>query len=192
VPKNLSEMTLFDRRTLLAGTAVSIGALCFARIASAQSTAEIALSLENLAVTPKAPALDLADLAGQKRRIEDYRGKAVVVAFWATWCGPCLREIPALQALRARLAGDNVEVLAVNYGETPERITRFLRKSGVADLPILLDTDEEAAKRWFVGNLPIAYAVDPGGTVRLGKKGEVDWNSPDIDAQLRNLAESAG
>jgi len=192
VPKNLSEMTLFDRRSLLAGAAASIGALGVSRIANAQSAPEIALSLEKLAVTPKAPALDLADMAGQKRRIEDYRGKAVVVAFWATWCGPCLREMPALQALRARLAGDNVEVLAVNYGETPERIKRFLRKSGVADLPILLDTDEEAAKRWFVGNLPIAYAVDPGGTVQLGKKGEVDWNSPDIDAQLRALAASAG
>lgn len=192
MPKDLPETTMFDRRTLLVGAAASLGVVGFAGSANAQSTAEIALSLEKLALTPKAPALDLADMAGRKRRIEDYRGKAVVVAFWATWCGPCLREMPALQALRARLADDNVEVLAVNYGETPERIKRFLKKSGVADLPILLDTDEEAAKRWFVGNLPIAYGVDPGGTVQLGKKGEVDWNSPDIDAQLRDLAASAG
>lgn len=182
----------FGRRTLLAGAAASIGVIGLGDIADAQTAAEIALSLERLAVTPKAPALDLVDLAGDRRQIEDYRGKAVVVAFWATWCGPCLREMPALQALRARLSDGNVEVLAVNYGETPDRINRFLKRSGVADLPILLDTDEEAARRWFVGNLPIAYAVDPGGTVRLGKKGEVDWNSPDIDAQLRALAASAG
>lgn len=186
-------MTGLDRRTLLAGaTAVAcLGAAGLPDRARAQSGPDIARSLENLAVTPRAPALDLVDLGGNKRRIDDYRGKAVVVAFWATWCGPCLREMPALQALRARLADDNVEVLAVNYGEKPDRINRFLKKSGVADLPILLDTDEEAARRWFVGNLPIAYAVDPGGTVRLGKKGEVDWHSGEIDTQLRTLARAA-
>lgn len=189
-------MTGLDRRMVLAsglaGMAASVCAAGFPHVARAQTDPEIARSLENLALTPKAPALGLSDLAGNRTQIEDFRGKAVVVAFWATWCAPCLREMPALQALRARLVADNVEVLAVNYGETPDRINRFLKKSGVADLPILLDSDEEAAKRWFVGNLPIAYAVDPGGTVRLGKKGEVDWDSPEIDAQLRALAVSAG
>lgn len=147
--------------------------------------------LEDLAVTPPAPALGLADMAGKRHNISDFQGKVVVVAFWATWCPPCLREMPALQNMRARLKADNVEVLAVNYGETPDRINRFLKKSGIEDLPILLDSDEEASRRWFVGNLPLAYVVDRSGVVRLGKKGEVDWDSPDIDAQLRALAEKS-
>ena len=147
-------------------------------------------SLEELAVTPPAPALGLVDLAGKTHDITDFRGKTVIVTFWATWCPPCRREMPALQDFRARMKPDNVEVLAVNYGETLEVINRFLSKTRLANLPILLDSDQEAAKRWFVGNLPLAYVVDPKGIVKLGKKGEVDWNSRLIDKQVRALAKT--
>lgn len=176
-----------DRRTFMAGaTIAALSPLVFTE-ARAQAPV-IATSLEDLAVTPSAPALGLLDLAGKRHETADFKGKAFVVSFWATWCPPCRREMPSLQNLRARLKPDNIEVLAINYGETEDPINRFLKKAGVADLPILLDSDEEASRRWYVGNLPIAYAVDPAGIVRLGKKGEVDWDSAEIDAQLRKLA----
>jgi len=147
-----------------------------------------AKQLEELAITPQAPAIGLADLEGHVHEAEGFLGKVVVLAFWASWCAPCRREMPALQNLRARLRPDNIDVIAVNYGEKPQEISRFLRKVGVSELPVLLDADEEMAKRWYVGVLPIAYALDRKGVVRLGIKGEVDWDSTEIDAQLRALA----
>ncbi|MEM8811133.1 MAG: TlpA disulfide reductase family protein [Pseudomonadota bacterium] len=174
--------------SLTAGLTLFVWAAMIGLPASAQEG--VAGRLEDLAVTPPAPALNLVDLSGHLHETPAYRGKVIVVAFWATWCGPCRKEMPALQRLRARHDTDQVAVLAVNYGETEPKIERFLDKIGVANLTVLLDRNEEAARRWFVGNLPLAYAVGPDGIVRLGKKGEVDWDSPTIDAQLRDLARS--
>lgn len=167
-------------------------AFCLLAAPAAADSPEVATRLEALAVNPVAPALDLAGLDGTLYRIADFRGQAVVVAFWATWCGPCRREIPALDRLARRLQGRNVAVLAVDYGEPAERVERFLERHGVASLTVLFDRNRRAARRWLVGTLPVAYAVDPQGTVRLGVKGEVDWESPEVERQLLELAGTGG
>jgi thiol-disulfide isomerase/thioredoxin len=110
------------------------------------------------------------------------------VAFWAVWCAPCRREIPALAHLLARLADTRFEILAVNLGDSAERIARFLADHPAPRLPILLDTDKALATPWHVSALPVAYTIDGTGILRLGAIGERDWLSPDIERQLRRLA----
>ena len=121
------------------------------------------------------PPLARADLDGRTVDLKEMRGRVVLVNFWATWCDPCKAEMPSLQRLRASLAGRPLEVLTVNYGEFPAKISQFLERERIA-LPVLLDTQKEVAGDWGVGGLPMTFIVDARGRVRFWVYGERDWN----------------
>ena len=143
-----------------------------------------------LAVLPggvEAPDFALPDLAGALRRLSDYRGRPVLVSFWALWCPPCRRELPALSDLRTRIADTRIEVMAINLGDRADRIAAFLVDHPSPGLPVLLDGKKSAAVPWHVQELPVAYAVGSDGILRLGAMGERDWRAPEIEAQLRAL-----
>ena len=90
------------------------------------------------------PALELADLQGTKHTLAAYRGKVVLVNFWATWCEPCREEMPSIERLRASLEGRPFVVLAVNLAEPESRIRKFLEAVPVG-FPVLLDRDTQTA-----------------------------------------------
>lgn len=96
--------------------------------------------------------------------------------FWATWCEPCRDEMPSLQRLRAKMSGKPIEVLTVNYGEFPQRIEPFMKREKI-ELPVLLDTQKDAARAWSAGGLPITFLVDGSGKVRYWVFGERDWSA---------------
>ena len=132
------------------------------------------------------PALALRDPAGKPHKLADYRGKVVVVNFWATWCPPCREEMPSMQALRMELAGKGFEVLAVNLMESSERIAAF-RDSELIDLPVLMDRDGAAAKRWKVGMLPASFVIDRKGAIRYQLVGEAAWTGPKVAPLIERL-----
>ena len=127
----------------------------------------------------KAPVLKLADAAGREHVSSEWRGKTVVVNFWATWCEPCREEMPSLERLRARLGGKAFEVVAVNVGESPERVARFTREVPVT-FPIVYDRDSATAKRWKVRGYPTSYVVGPDGRIRYYFVGDLDWSHDDV------------
>ena len=132
------------------------------------------------------PALSLRDPAGKAHDLAAYRGKVVLVNFWATWCAPCREEMPSMQALRQRLAGKPFEVLAVNLMESEEKIAAF-RESELIDLPVLMDRDGAAAKRWKVRMLPISFIVDRRGAIRYQLVGEANWTGPTVISAIDRL-----
>lgn len=123
-----------------------------------------------------APALPAAALRGPPLDLPSLRGRAVVVAFWASWCEPCAEELPALARLRDRLAGRPFALLTVNLGEAPGKAEALLAGLGL-DLPVLLDRDQAAARAWGVGGLPMAFLVGPDGKVVGSRFGACDWSS---------------
>lgn len=127
----------------------------------------------------KTPALQLVDAGGRARSLAEFRGKTVVVNFWATWCEPCRDEMPSLERLRARLGGRPFEVVAVNVGESPERVERFMRDVRIS-FPILFDRERETARSWQVRGYPTSYVVGPDGRIRYYYVGELDWASDEI------------
>ena len=130
-----------------------------------------------------APPLELKDLSGKLHRLVDYRGQAVLVNFWATWCEPCRDEMPSMQRLKASMAGKPFVVLAVNVAESENRIDEFLRKMAL-DFTVLHDRNSAALKAWRVKGLPASFLVAPDGRIRYSVIGDYDWDS---DAALQTV-----
>jgi len=131
------------------------------------------------------PPLALRDLDGKEHKLADYKGKVVVLNFWATWCDPCREEMPAMQRLQDKLAGKLV-ILAVDYGEGPPRISDFLKKVPVK-FTVLLDRDTSAATAWKVKVLPTTLVIDPEQKVRFVAVGDVGWDTPAVESEMIKL-----
>jgi thiol-disulfide isomerase/thioredoxin len=132
------------------------------------------------------PALRLDDLDGRSQDISSFRGKALLINFWATWCEPCREELPSMNRLKEKLRGRPFEVLAVDIGEGADRIRGFLAKVPVT-FPVLMDHDSTLMREWRVTVLPTSYIVDPQGKIRYSYVGELDWAAPDVISAIEAL-----
>jgi len=132
------------------------------------------------------PALALSDLNGRAHRLADYRGKVVLINFWATWCGPCRDEMPSIQSLKEKMAGKPFAVLAVNLDEPESRIRKFLSQMKV-DFTVLLDPGRPAAKAWGARILPASFVIGPDGRIRYTLVGEINWDNEHIVARISEL-----
>jgi thiol-disulfide isomerase/thioredoxin len=132
------------------------------------------------------PPLALRDLKGKEHKLADYRGKVVVLNFWATWCDPCREEMPSMQRLQDKLAGKPFVILAVDYGEGAPRVSDFLKKAPLR-LTVLLDRDTSAATAWKVKVLPTSMVIDPQQRVRFVAVGDVGWDSEPVESEIRKL-----
>lgn len=139
---------------------------------------------------PVAPPIELNTLDGTPLALADLRGKVVVVNFWATWCEPCVEEMPSMRRLREKLRGEPFEILAVNYQEGAARIRAFLQKIPV-DFPIVRDTDGSVARAWNARVFPSSYVIDADGRIRYALVGGIDWSAPAVEKTLRELMPSA-
>ncbi len=137
-----------------------------------------------------APRVDLLHTDGTPFDWDALRGTVVLVNFWATWCEPCVAEMPALQRLRDQLGPQGFEVLGVNLREGAARIEPFVQKTGIR-FPIVRDTDGAVAKAWGVGVYPTSYIVDRAGAIRYVLVGESEWTTPAILSRIRPLLGSA-
>jgi len=138
-----------------------------------------------------APALALRDLGGGPVRLTDFRGRVVLLNFWATWCPPCRDEMPAIQALARELDRQGLVVLAVNYQEGAEAVRQFTGEARFA-LPVLLDTDGAVTRQYRVTVLPTSVLIDRRGALVGTVIGFRDWAAPEARAYLQGLLASTG
>ena len=132
------------------------------------------------------PALELQDVDGKLHRLADYRGKVVLLNFWATWCAPCREEMPSMQALGESLEGRPFAVLAVNVGEG-ERAARDFGEKMALRFPILLDREMTTTRAWSARVLPASYVIGPDGKVAYSYLGAINWNAPQVKTALERL-----
>jgi thiol-disulfide isomerase/thioredoxin len=133
-----------------------------------------------------APALALKDVEGRPHSLAAYRGKVVLINFWATWCEPCRQEMPSLQRLRDKLAGKPFVVLAVNVDEPEARVRQFLAKTQL-ELPVLMDPNKTATREWGVKLLPVTFIIGTDGRVRYRLVGDLDWSSETVVGVISQL-----
>jgi thiol-disulfide isomerase/thioredoxin len=132
------------------------------------------------------PPLALKDLQGQQHSLEDYRGKVVLVNFWASWCHPCLQEIPELISLSENLADSPFAILAVNVGEEQRKLPAFVKKMD-EHMVILMDPESAAFKNWQGIGLPSTFVLDGNGRIHYEAYGPVDWDGDHVVDTLRQL-----
>lgn len=132
------------------------------------------------------PPLQALDMQGKVWTLADFRGRAVVLNFWATWCPPCRAEMPSLQQLAEIYGPEQLQVLALNVGEGPRRIAQYLQSSGL-ELTVLLDPQSEIARAWEARVLPTTILIDAEGRPRLRVRGEVDWSGREAQALVEPL-----
>jgi len=137
------------------------------------------------------PPLALRDLGGNTHTLDGYRGQVVLLNFWATWCPPCLLEMPSLQRLQAALPDAALTVLAVNVKEPREQAWRFRQLLKIR-LTVLLDTTGQAAEDWNVAVYPTSYLIDRTGRIRYVAYGALDWDSPEVREVVAGLQQSDG
>ena len=134
-----------------------------------------------------APSLVLADIRGVEHSLEQYRGKVVVVNFWATWCPPCVEELPSLENAWQRYRQQGLVVLAVS-GEESDVVTSFLeRLPSDITFPVLIDGGMKSGNRWQIRGLPTTVVVDRSGDVHWRAEGQLDFSASDVNKKLLAL-----
>jgi thiol-disulfide isomerase/thioredoxin len=154
---------------------------------TATRPARVPASGANAAVGWQPPDFEVQLLDDETRTIRDYQGQVVFLNFWATWCVPCQREMPAFETLMAE-GRDDVTVLAVNHGEQLSTIRDFRRVFQLDALPIVLDPDYVISDGFGVINLPVTYILNPDGVVTGFHLGEI--TREDIDAYITDAQKS--
>jgi len=120
-------------------------------------------------------ALSLPDPSGREQPLAQWKGKVLVVNFWATWCEPCLEELPSLERLRSGLAEKDFVVLAVQMGGSARTARDVGRKLGLR-FPLLLDRDSSTSTAWGVSMVPMTFLIDRSGALAFRHVGELDWD----------------
>ena len=136
----------------------------------------------------RAPSFTLSALDNRQLTLSDLRGKVVLVHFWATWCPPCVEEMPKLEYLYRSYKGSGIEILAVSVDESPEAVAAFIQKNRIT-IPVLRDPDRKTAGRYGTFKFPETYVLDRQGTVRYKVIGPLDWTSAETLTALRRLVE---
>lgn len=171
---------------LYAGLALSANA-AFGDLASLRKG-----SLEKLQIHAETTAGSEAvyfDADGGEHQLSEYAGKVVVLNFWATWCGPCRKEMPALDALEAELGGDDFAVVTIATGRNKmPAIEKFFTDTKIENLPILLDPKSALAKDMDVSGLPATILLNRKGQEVARLMGEAEWDSESAKAILQEIA----
>lgn len=137
--------------------------------------------------TPRAvPTTKFTDANGKAVTLSDYRGKYVLLNFWALWCAPCVKEMPALDRLDAKLGGAKFEVVTITTGRNARpAVERFFHEKNLAHLPKLFDPQMALMRDIGGRGLPLTVLIDPQGREVARMNGDAEWDSPEAIAMLR-------
>jgi peroxiredoxin len=159
-----------------------------ALLLAAQAVAVSPQTMTPVTNRPAAPDFALTDLDGKPHRLSAYRGKIVLLNFWATWCPPCRKELPSMQRAYEKLRGERFAMLAVDVGEDEETVLPFTLSTGVElTFPILFDKSGETIKAWPVKGLPTTFVIDPEGRIVYRAVGGREWDDPKLLETIRSL-----
>ncbi len=141
---------------------------------------------EVLEVGHAAPEISLSDVTGTTHRLSEYRGRAILLNFWATWCIPCRTEIPSMERAYRRLGQKGLAVLAVNLDAGRGPVEAFIKEHGVT-FPVLLDPQGTSSRAYHVLGLPTSYLIDREGRLVLREIGPRDWSEGEALRKLEAL-----
>jgi thiol-disulfide isomerase/thioredoxin len=150
-----------------------------------------AAGMEAYPVPLRVPAFELASYAGEPRAKDAYRGRVVLLNFWATWCPPCRDEFPSLERLQRRLGGADFAVVAITVKDSPENVARFLGGRPAA-FDILMDDDMRTTRAYRAAGVPVTYLLDRDGRLVAGRTGPQPWDTKEVERLVESLVAEKG
>jgi len=172
-------------------SALTVAGLLGAPSVEAASDTSIAVAQRGLVkVGEAAPNFQLRDMNGQVVALSDLRGKVVLLNFWATWCGPCRVEMPAMEQLYRTYPRKDFEILAVSTDAQGAAVTRPFQQENHLTFPILHDSDFRVGLAYGARTLPMTFMVDREGVVRQQIFGARDWSAPEAHQLIQMLMRS--
>ena len=143
-------------------------------------------TLPKLAEPFIAPDFTLKGEDGNTYRLKDYRGKVVILNFWATWCPPCREEMPSMERAWHQIKDKGIVMLGINVGEDADTIFEFTGQYSMT-FPLPMDINGEVVKQYPIRGLPTTYIIDPAGMATHRAVGSRVWDAPEILQQLEEL-----
>jgi peroxiredoxin len=135
----------------------------------------------------KAPNFILETVTGKKISLNDFKGKAVLLNFWATWCQPCKKELPSMQRIYEELSSEGVEVVAISIDRNKkERVEKYIKNYNLT-FPVLLDPSQKVRKDYFILGLPTSYLIGSDGNLKGFISGAREWDSNDSKEMFSTL-----
>ena len=116
-------------------------------------------------VGKQAPDFQLPNLEGETASLNDFKGKPILLNFWASWCGPCRYEMPYMQDIYEEWPDNELVLMTINLGDSPAKVQEFLQTSNLS-LPVLLDSHNEVAKQYAIQYLPTTFFIDKDGVIQ--------------------------
>ena len=141
---------------------------------------------EGAGIGKKAPDFKLQDLKGIERALSDYKGKVVFLNFWATYCPPCVAEMPSMQALHDKLKGSAFVILAIGLDRSKKTILDFINEKKYT-FAVLVDPDKKAANIYRVTGIPVTFIIDKNGIILHKTIGQEDWTKEEILKKLESF-----
>ena len=145
----------------------------------------------NLTVVKKvipASNFELQDMDEEKVKLSDYRGKVVLLNFWATWCPPCIREMPSMERLHQQVDAENFKVIAVNQMEDVDQVFAFTGQLEIdPTFAILFDSTSEVSRDYAVRGLPTTYLIDKEGNIRYRAVGGREFDHAEVIKTIKQL-----
>ncbi len=138
------------------------------------------------------PASDfeLEDMDEEKVKFSKYRGKVILLNFWATWCPPCVREMPSMEKLHQQVDAEDFKVIAVNQMEDADQVFAFTGQLEVdPTFEILFDSNSEVSQKYAVRGLPTSYLIDKKGNIRYRAVGGREFDHPEVIKLINKLIE---
>jgi len=174
-------MTTPSRPAFFRSTRTLLACVSALLLGTAASTAAAAT-----AVGSPAPDFTLRVLDGPNLRLQEQRGKVVLVNFWATWCGPCRKEMPHLNRIADKYRSSGLVLLGINVDDDARNAADLAAKLGVK-FPVLFDTDKKVSKLYDLNSMPSTLVIDRNGRVRYLHRGYQDGYEDLYDKQIRDL-----
>ncbi|BAS68190.1 TlpA disulfide reductase family protein [Bathymodiolus septemdierum thioautotrophic gill symbiont] len=131
-------------------------------------------------------SLNLKTLDGEVASLGHYKGQVLLINFWASWCNPCIKEIPSLMRLQQKFNEKDFKIITINVGEPRDKIVKFIKKLKLT-LPILLDENGKAVKEWGVYAYPSNFLIDREGVIRYGFRGALEWDDQSVINTIKTL-----
>jgi peroxiredoxin len=137
----------------------------------------------------KAPGFELPDLAGEKRRLADFAGKVVLLNFWATWCPPCVEELPSMIQLQESMGGRDFVLLTVSVDDSVKVVRDFLSRHRrvIGAMKVLIDPSRKIPRSYGTEKFPESYLIDQDGVVRYRFINKRNWASPVAQSCIRSV-----